>query len=381
MSIQITEVEAIWLRVPALDEACEWGEDAFLVRVHTSEGITGIGESDSSPAVLKALIETPSSHSTSRGLREILIGENPLDLVRLWRKMYEESSYMGRRGIAIHAISAIDIALWDIASQFYNVPIHRLLGGKVRDHIDAYGTFIPHDEPNANRQLVESLRESGFKTLKLGGGLFGLDPEHDDKTMHAVREAAGDDAEIAIDLVYRWKDFRYATTQIARMSQYNLSWVEEPLPADDHIGLRRLAETSTTRISGGECLATVAEFDEFIRESRPDVVQPDITRCGGISEMRRISEVARKYSTQLIPHGFSTGILLAATTQFLASQPGGELIEYSQSTSPLFTDLVTNRIQMVDGRVPVPDVVGLGVEIDEDLVAKYRVETSYIVKG
>ncbi|RNL57290.1 mandelate racemase/muconate lactonizing enzyme family protein [Arthrobacter oryzae] len=372
--MKIIDVEAIWLRIPSFGELCEWGEDAFLVKVHTDTGLIGIGESDSAPAVLKALIETPSSHSTSRGLREILLGENPLDIDRLWNKMYDESSYMGRRGAAIHAISAIDIALWDIASQHYGVPIHTLLGGKVRDEIAAYGTFIPKDKPADNVTLVEGLLEAGFSSLKLGGGLFGTDPTHDHEVLQVVRDTAGENIDLAIDLVYRWKNYRYAKTQGDRMREFNLNWIEEPLPSDDHLGLRRLAETSESRISGGEGLSTVAEFTEFIRESRPDIIQPDITRCGGISEMRKIHYVATRYSTQLVPHGFSTGILMAATVQFLASIRDGELIEFSQSTSALSLDLVTNPIVLTNGKVTVPDTPGLGIELDEDLISKYRVE-------
>ncbi|MFK0002691.1 mandelate racemase/muconate lactonizing enzyme family protein [Paenarthrobacter sp. NPDC090522] len=374
--MRITDVEAIWLRIPSFTEPCEWGEDAFIVRVHTDTGIIGIGESDSSPAVLKALVETPSSHSTSRGLRDILLGENPLEISRLWHKMYEESSYMGRRGAGIHAISAIDIALWDIASQHYGVPIHTLLGGKLRDTIPAYGTMIPKDTPTETAEAVTELLAAGFSSFKLGGGLFGLDPEHDQRIVHAARNAAGDDAKIAVDLVYRWKNYRYAKTQVDRLHEYNLNWIEEPLPSDDHDGLRRLAETSRTRITGGEGLTTVAEFTDFIKNTRPDIIQPDITRCGGISEMRRIHEVATQHSTELVPHGFSTGILMAATVQFLASIPGGNLIEFSQSTSALYQDLVTNPITLENGAVRVRNEPGLGVQLDEDLISKYRVEMS-----
>ncbi|RDI23988.1 L-alanine-DL-glutamate epimerase-like enolase superfamily enzyme [Rhodococcus sp. AG1013] len=375
--MKIIDVEPIWLRVPGLTEQCEWGEDAFLVRVHTDQGLIGIGEADSSPAVMCALVDTPSSHSTSIGLREILVGENPLDIERLWRKMYEYSSYMGRRGAAIHAISAIDIALWDIASQYYGEPVHRLLGGRVRDRIPAYGTFIPDDDPDANRRIVAGLQEEGLNRMKLGGGLFGLDPEHDAAVLRSVRDEVGADAELAVDLVYRWRNYRYAQEQERRMSEFGLSWIEEPLAADDHYGLRRLAEASGTPITGGECLTTRAEFAEFIRETTPDIVQPDITRCGGITEMRRIQALADEYSTRLVPHGFSTGILLAATVQFLAATPGGDLVEYSRSTSPLSTSLVTNPPPLVDGHVLVSDRPGLGIELDEDLLERYRVRIGW----
>lgn len=372
--MKIINIEAIWLRVPALKEAAEWGEDAFIVRVHTDTGLMGIGESDSSPAVLKAIVETPSSHSTCRGLREILLGENPLDIERLWRKMFAETSYMGRRGAVIHAISAIDIALWDIAGQHYGVPVHQLLGGKLRNEIEAYGTFIPLQTPVDNREVVTRLVETGLKRLKLGGGRFGLDPQHDREVVREVRAGAGPDVELAVDVVYRWKNFPNAQRQAEQLYEFNLAWIEEPIPPDDHIGLRRLSESIRTRISGGECLVTYAEFDEFIRETRPDIIQPDITRCGGITEIRRIYELATRHSIPLVPHGFSTGILLAATTQFLASVPNGDLIEYSRSTSPLADGLVANHIPLINGRVAVGDAPGLGVVLDEDFLSRYRVD-------
>ncbi|MGH8337429.1 MAG: enolase C-terminal domain-like protein, partial [Gammaproteobacteria bacterium] len=197
------------------------------------------------------------------------------------------------------------------------------------------------------------------------------------KVTREVRSVVGPDVALAVDLVYRWKNFRYAQRQAEQLADFELSWIEEPIPSDDHVGLRRLAESVSTRVSGGECLATAAEFDEFIRETRPDIVQPDITRCGGISEIRKVNEIAARYSTQLVPHGFSTGILLAATVQFLASIPGGDLIEYSQSTSPLAKSLVANHIQLVDGKVTISDEPGLGVVLDGDLIAKYRVDVHF----
>src|SRR5690554_4185575 len=133
--MKIIDIEVITLRVPALDQACEWGEDALIVRVITDQGLVGIGESDTSPLVAKAVIEAPQSNLYCSGLKALLIGENPLEIQKLWDKMYWSSNYLGRRGAGIHAMSAIDIALWDIASQYYQVPIHMLLGGKYRDKI------------------------------------------------------------------------------------------------------------------------------------------------------------------------------------------------------------------------------------------------------
>lgn len=371
--MKITDVEAIWLRVPAQDQPCAWGEDALVVRVHTDTGLVGLGESDSAPSVIKALIEAPMSHSTSKGLRQILLGENPLEIDRLWKKMYRESEYVGRRGAGIHAISAIDIALWDIAGQHYGVPVHTLLGGKFRERVRAYGTFSARPTEDANREVVARLLAQGLKTVKLGGGTFGHDPARDKKVLRAVRAEIGDDIGLAVDLLGRWRNPAHALAQCEALREFNLDWVEEPLPSDDLAGLAYLGEHAKVRISGGEGLATRHEFREFLERTRPAIVQPDITRCGGISEMRHVTEMARYYGARMVPHGFSTGILLAATMHFLAACEHGDLIEYSQSDSPLFRKLVKNLLPLEDGHVRVPDAPGLGIVLDEDVLERYRV--------
>jgi len=352
---------------------CEWGEDAFIVKVHTDTGIVGIGESDTSPAVASAAVLAPESHQSSVGLKNIIMGENPLEIQRLWDKMYRSSNYMGRRGAGIHALSAIDIALWDIASQHYNTPIHMLLGGKYRNTIKAYGTFIPAQTMEENRAIAQRLKAQGFTSLKFGGGIFGDDPNVDEAIVKCIREAVGDAFELEIDVATKWKTFGHSAAMFKRLEPYNLHWIEEPVLDDDHHGYARLSGLTSAKISGGEGLSTRYEFYDFIDRAQPDIVQPDITRCGGISEMKKIYDIACMRGVQLVPHGFSTGILLAATVQFLAATEHGDLIEYSQSTSPLFTDLVTNQIAMENGHVCVPDCVGLGVELNEDLIEKYRV--------
>jgi L-alanine-DL-glutamate epimerase-like enolase superfamily enzyme len=371
--MKIIDVEAIWLRVPTLDEPCEWGEDALIVRVHTDTGLVGIGETDSSPAVVKALIETPASHETCQGLKQVLLGESPLEIERLWKKMYRSTEYVGRRGAAIHAISALDIALWDIAGQHYGAPVHTLLGGKYRDRIEAYGTFIPAETDEANRDIVSKLLAQGLKSIKLGGAGFGENPARDKHILRTIREQVGDGVKLQIDLVGRWLNASHAMTQCDTLREFNLGWIEEPLSSDDLRGLAYLGEHAGIPVSGGEGLATRYEFQTFIEGSRPAIVQPDVTRCGGISEMVHIYELAREYGAKLVPHGFSTGILLAATTHFLASREFGDLIEYSQSDSPLFRKLVKNLLPLDNGSVAVPTTPGLGIVLDEDVLERYRV--------
>ena len=373
--MKITDIEVIHLRVPGMNETCEWGEDALIVRVHTDEGITGLGEADSSPMVIKALIETPNSNLYCYGLKELLMGENPLEIARLWQKMYWSSNYVGRRGAGIHAISAIDIALWDIAAKYYGVPLHTLLGGKFRDRIRAYGTFIPADRPEDNRNIALGLVEKGFTSMKFGGGVFGNDPEVDYQIVKNVREAIGSDIELQIDLATQWRTAGHALRMCKRLEEFDLNWVEEPVLADDVKGYTKLARQASQQIAGGEALTTVHEFKDFLERYEPDIVQPDITRCGGISEMRKIYDMAQMNGVQLVPHGFSTGILLSASVHFLASCEHGTLMEYSQSTSPLVNEhgLITNPIQFKDGYLEVPDLPGLGIELNDDFMEEFRV--------
>lgn len=372
--MRITDVEVICLRIPDIDMSCEWGEDAVIVKVHTDIGITGIGESDTSPIVVKSIIEAPETNLYCSGLKRLLIGENPLEIQKLWDKMYWSSNYVGRRGAGIHAMSAIDIALWDIASQYYKVPIYTLLGGKYRDKIRAYGTFIPADTPEENKIIARNLKNQGFTSLKFGGGILGDDPDMDESIVKAVREELGEDFELQIDLATKWRTYGHASYMFKRLEKYNLNWIEEPILADDLKGYSKLSTISATKIAGGESLTTKYEFNDFLKYSDVDIVQPDITRCGGITEMKKIYDLAQLNGTKLVPHGFSTGILLAATVQFLAATEHGDLMEYSQSNSPLFTKLVKNKIEFEDGFVKVPDTIGLGIELDEDMIKKYRMK-------
>ena len=372
--MKITDVEVIVLRVPPVGETCTWGDDAVIVRVHTDTGIVGLGESDSSPMVIKSLIETPNSNLYCYGLRELLIGENPLEIEKLWNKMYWSSNYVGRRGAGIHAMSAIDIALWDIAGKYYGVPVHTLLGGKYRDKIMAYGTFIPSDEPRENKVIARRLVEKGFKSMKFGGGIFGDDPTMDYEIVKAVREEIGDEIELQIDLATKWKTAGHAIEMSKKLESFNLNWIEEPILGDSSHGYSKVAAQTSQKLAGGETLTTVFEFRDFLENYNVDIVQPDITRCGGITEMKKIYDMAQVYGVRLIPHGFSTGILHAASVHFLASREHGTLMEFSESQSPLVLDLIKGAPKFEKGYVKVTDKPGLGIDIDEEVIERYRVD-------
>lgn len=372
--MKIASIEVFALRVPPEDGKIEveWGMDCSLVKVTTDTGIVGWGETDSNPAIIKTIFDMPTSHYLSYSLKDLLIGENPLDIERLWNKMYLKTLHYGRSGVAIHAISAIDIALWDIAGKFYNVPVYQLLGGKYRDKIKTYGTFIPVEDIDTTVEYAKrALEDGGFDTLKFGGEPFGLNEKYDIEVVRRLREALGDDIGLAADVSKIWPDYGTALSRMKKLEQYNLEWVEEPCLATDYDSYKRLASQVKTKISGGEALATVREFNDFMRIAQPSIVQPDVTNCGGITEMKRINMLAELNSCKLIPHNYGSGILLAATIHCLASFQHGDTMEYSNSMSPFFRELDRNLVRSIDGYVTVPDRPGLGVDIDEDVIKKY----------
>ncbi|EAK0811214.1 mandelate racemase/muconate lactonizing enzyme family protein [Campylobacter lari] len=371
--MKITKVEPIWLRTKTFDESCEWGEDAFILRIYTDNNLYGIGESDSVAAVLKIMFEQPSTHGSCRNLSEILIGQDPRNIKKIMDDLIEGSAYYGLSGALICALSAINIALYDLLGKIYGVSVATILGGKRKDFLNAYATFIPSKNMEENISRVKYLKEEGFKLLKFGGAGFGNNALSDKEIIKNIRGAVGDDIKLSIDLVGLWKNFSYARERFLEIEEYNLEWIEEPVSANNFYDYARLSEHLPCKITGGESFYTLNEFENFIKKSKVSIVQPDITRCGGFDTMLEIEKISLKYGCDLVPHGFSTGILLAATVQFLASTKYCNLIEYSQSTSVLFTHLVKNLIPCKDGIVEVNDAVGIGVMLDENLIEKYRI--------
>lgn len=370
--MKIVNVEAFGLRVPPAGTYCEWGWAASLIKITTDEGIVGWGESDTNPELFRTLVNMNNSNGCSYGLKEILMGENPLDVGRLWNKMFFYTNHHGRVGAAIHAISAADMALWDIAGKYYNVPVYQLLGGKYRDSIRSYGTIVPYDEHEKTAETAKkAVAQCGYSLIKISGGKFGTSEKFDVDCIRAVREAVGDDVEVAIDPVKLWEDAGTAITRIKKLEKYNLAFVEEPVKANDYVGYHRISEKVTAKISGGEALTSLSEFDEFMTYGTPDIVQPDLSNCGGISEGKKIELFATQRGMKLIPHGYSTGILVAAIVHFLASSPTNDLMEYPVCDSPLFTDLDRNLLMSENGCVQVPNRPGLGVDIDESVIEKY----------
>jgi L-alanine-DL-glutamate epimerase-like enolase superfamily enzyme len=370
--MRITEVEAIPLRLPEIDaERCDGTQDALIIRVHTDEGVVGLGEVDSSPTVAKAIVDAPPSHAIARGLRSILVGRNPLHIRRLWRDMLMGTIYFGRSGAALQAIAGVDLALWDIAGKVTNQPAHTLLGGSYRDHVPVYASAIMPDTPEEAGDMVASYGAMGYKAVKLGWGPLGRVSETLDVALvRAARVAAGS-RDLIIDIGLAW-DAAQAIKMARRFEEYDLLWLEEPLPPDDLDGYARLSDAVAMRIAAGEQETTLRGFVDLAERGHVSVLQPDLARAGGLTLCMQIAQYAVDHNVLCVPHAFSTGILVAASLHFTAAMPHGRLTEFTVSASPLARDLLTEPFRLEsDGTVRVPQLPGLGVTLDEDVLRRY----------
>ncbi len=374
--MKITDVQAIILRQLAMDVSkADGSQDALLIRIETDEGITGVGEVDSLPSVIKAIVDAPASHANAMGLRSMLLGEDPLEIDRLWHKMYRGSIYYGRTGPAIHAMSGIDIALWDIKGKALGQPIHRLLGGSHRDDIRAYASTLMPDTPEETGEVVAGLVERGFTAIKLGWGPFGRDANLDVALVRAARQAAGDDIDLMFDIGMGWPNADHAIRQVRRFEEHRPYWVEEPLWPDETAGYRKLADAVETRIACGEEDTTHWGFARLMEETRVDVIQPDVTRAGGISELVKIAHQADLLGVTMVPHSWSTGIIKAASLHVIGAMPNATFLEYCVQETALNQLLTVERFPVVDGKVALPQKPGLGVEIDDEVVKRFGVVT------
>jgi len=375
--MKITDVETIIVRLPQIEAKCDGTQDGLLIKIHTDAGLVGIGEVDSSPEVAKAIFDAPFSHTIASGLRALLVGEDPRDVERLWEKMYRGTIYFGRRGAAIHAMSGADIALWDLLGKATGLPVYQLLGGAYRTRLRAYASDLMPPTPEEAERRARQMRDAGFTALKFGWGPLGQDERTDVAQVAAARRGFGDDGDLMVDIGLCW-DASTAIARCRRLAEFNPYWIEEPLPPDDLGGYGRLADAVDVRIAAGEEESTCWGFTDLIDRGRIDVVQVDVSRAGGLTESRRIAQMAHQRNLPCVPHAFSTGVLLAASMHWVAAIPNGSLVEYTVAESPLATGLtgtglLREPLRAVDGWLTVPDAPGLGIALDEDLIARYRV--------
>jgi L-alanine-DL-glutamate epimerase-like enolase superfamily enzyme len=357
-----------------------------LVRVRTGDGLEGIGECfvphDTGSAVFAA------KEIIDRSLAPVVLGADALDIQPLWERMYQVGrNIYDRRGLAIHAISGIDMALHDAAAKTLGVPLCRLLGGCHRDRVRVYVSSI-YVDPELPDVALESSRyyaSQGYTAIKYYGWPgFGADLGRDADLLERIGEAVGQGVEIMLDLGR--PDSLSQAIRIARMLERcgaNVRWWEEPFSSTDHVeSLAALAQRTDLTIAAGEAELTAFAFRDLILKRAVDLLQPDLSWVGGPTEGKRIAELARLFNIPLVPHNWGTMVNTAASIHLVAAMPAGFLCEYpitartpkaalTRTPSPMMTELATKPIVVERGFARVPQEPGLGIELDEDIVRQY----------
>nr|WP_163501789.1 mandelate racemase/muconate lactonizing enzyme family protein [Halomonas socia] len=344
-----------------------------LVEIETSDGIIGWGECYGPPAVAKAFIDTQlSSH---------IIGRDPFDVEVIWEFLYNRIKDYGQSGMAIAAISGIDIALWDIIGKACGKPIHKLLGGAFRTEVDAYATGLYFT--NTDRLIAEAVEEAqgyvqdGFKAIKMKIGLGSI--EHDYERVAAVREAVGPSIRLMVDANHCFS-VPTAIRLGRKLEQLNIEWFEEPISPEDIDGYVEVTRALDMAVAGGENGFTRWGFRDTITRKAMDIVQPDVCAAGGLTESKKIATLASAHGVECVPHAWGSAVGLAATIHFLAALPDQPpslfpfqpMLEFEQCENPFRDHLACEPITQVNGKVRIPDGAGLGIEIDRSVIEKYR---------
>ena len=371
--MRITDVEPIVLRLDRVDASRADGtQDAFLVKVHTDEGVVGIGEADTSPYVARTIVEMPASHAVARGLRELIVGEDALQIERIWHLMFHGTDHYGRGGAALHVISAIDMALWDIWGKVSGRPVADLLGGRRIDDVRVYASEVMPETADEVRRIAERAAASGYTALKLGWGPLGRSLAGDVELIEAARSTLGPERALMID-GGRTYTVKRALELLRCVEEHDLYWFEEALEPDDLDGYRRLSDAATVRIAAGEADSGIRPFRALVERGHLDVLQPDVARCGGFTVARQIADLGRDHAVEIVPHCFSTGVLVAASLHFVAALDRPTWSEFSVADSPLVNGILATPFELRDGALEVPIGPGLGIELDDELVERMRV--------
>jgi L-alanine-DL-glutamate epimerase-like enolase superfamily enzyme len=375
--MKITDVQIIKLRVPGWDASTFDGSyDDVVVQIHTDAGITGIAEVDSVPEVIRAIVEAPASHTGSMGLKECILGRDPLDIVGLWDRMYYGTRYVGRRGCVIHAISGIDVALWDIKGKVEGKPISELLGRKRRDRLKAYGTVYPlGTTPDDVRRNIDRGLKIGLRAIKLAASEFWKDDvDLTAKLITTARQHVGTEVDLIIDAATAWAQAEDGLPLMDLFAQSKIAWLEAPLELDDVAGHARFQGWGIPIGAGDLGLTTHFEYADILDRGKCDIAQLDISVVGGYSEILKVAQMVRQRGKRIVPHGYKTNLLIATNLHFLAQHVVEEMCEYSTSESPLRWELTKERFPIAaDGTVAVPEGPGVGVSLDPIAIERYRV--------
>jgi L-alanine-DL-glutamate epimerase-like enolase superfamily enzyme len=386
--VRVTDVRCHVLLDPGYDvSATSSAQDTIVVEVLTDEGVTGVGETDLNAWVARACILAPGTHTMDRGLREMMIGLDPLDPEAAWRELYLGSAMSGRRGAVVHALGALDIALWDICGKVRGVPCWQLWGPPASDVLTPYASLQP--EVGSFDEYRESMRAwaaravaLGFRAVKLEATFAGpyrhrgLDEpdERIDEVVAAVRQEVGPAVEIMVDVQYAFDSVPRALRTAERLAEHSVYFLEAPLWPDDLTAYADLSRRSPVRIAGGEWLSTRCEHADLIERGGVQVDQPDIGRVGGLTEARRVCELAARRNRLVVPHAWKTGISVAVAAQLAAVTPHMPFFEFLPDElceSALRKELVDDGLRFRDGALPLPDRPGIGVELNRDALEHF----------
>lgn len=331
-----------------------------FVLVETDAGITGLGDAPGNQNLIEAIIE---KHYKPRA-----IGLDPCDIDGLWQKLYASGSFWEIGGSFVCALSAVEVACWDIRGKVEGVPVSEVLGGAKRDWIEAYASDLHWDEPEYMADLAKSFVDDGFTCVKTH---IGAERDRDLVRLEAIRRAIGPQIGLMIDINTAY-DRRTALEEGRRQAAFDPFWYEEPIAPADYEGHAWLRNQLPIPIATGENLYTVYGFAPMLAARGCDYIMPDILRCGGIQQTRLICEAADRAGIIPTPHNFCTGVGLAATLHLMAAVPQTKLLEFDTSRTSICEELFVEPLVHKDGRVRVPTAPGLGVALTDEIIAKYR---------
>jgi len=387
--MRITGIDCHVLLDPDYEpEATSSAQDTIVVEVHTDEGLVGIGETDLNAWVARALIEAPGTHTMDRGLGAMLIGEDPLDPPAVWERLYVGTAMTGRRGAGVHALGAIDLALWDLCGKAAGRPCWQLLGEQARETLVPYASLMPQvttfeEFLPAMVELVLEAGRLGFAAAKLelifdgpyaNMGLRESD-ERATEVIAAVREAVGPKFVLMVDVGYAFDSVERAARVLETWEPFDLFFVETPLWTDDLAGYAELARRAPMKLAAGEWLSTRHEFEELLDRGLVAVAQPDVGRVGGLTEARRVCDLAAARGREIVPHAWKTGISVAAAAHLAAVTPHCPYFEFlpaQLAESALRRELVREELRLTAGRMPLPERPGLGVELDREALERFE---------
>ena len=374
--MKITNVETILLsyRYEA-DEAWKWSggatlqRNSVLVRVTADDRVTGLGEIGESAYLPRAI-----EQMVEKRFKPMLLGESPFDTEKLWQKMYVQSAHYGRRGVVPTVISGIDIALYDIMGKVLQRSVYDLIGGRYRRRFKAYASGGMSKSADALLKEAKGYLADGYFGFKVRIG--SEDPEADIAAVRALREGVGPGPALLVDAGQCYTNFPWtydtAFRVCKKLEDCDLYWLEEPLHPDDLDGYARLTANTAFPIVAGENEFTRYGFKELIERPAVDMIQPDVTRTGGISECRRVAAMAAAHHMRCAPHIFGSGVGFMANMHFIAATPNAFVMEFDQTLNPLRDELLLQQPQYRDGYVDlIENLPGLGVELRDETIAKY----------